>query len=692
MYLRTVKLINWRSYREARFDFPRPHGHRNVILVKAPNEYGKTSFFEAITLGLFGRAGLVLVPRARAAAGNNAIDRLGASYSQFLSKTLHHRATASGPAHCSVSIAVEDDDGVPIELTRTWHFRKNGSHKPADDDLSIFHGIGREPVIAPAGIESRDEWLRDWITQRFLHADLAEFFLFDGEQVQRYANREMSEQVRRGIEGLLGLPILRDLKESLAGYAQQRRTSAAAPADSAVKKVEAEIVGIEEAIAEQRKRSEEAAAIMPDLTNEIDNLTRAIGGHGEGATAMVGKLMQSEQHYRDEAKRAMEALLDLIQGDVALALAGSDLRKQTCARLAAEDKRERWETGRNEGNQNLDRFALELGRRIDALKPALDSARQKAVIEAAKGAWDALWHPPPAGCADDYLHAGLTGSMRLKAMDRLRAVDNHTEGEIAGHEERFRVAVDNADVTRRQWQELESTAPQTEQRIKRLTEISEQQGQYKAQRDEAARILQSKEGELASKRKELARYVSRQGASAPALKRADHADRYAQLIEALLKDAVPSEVGEVAAEMTRAWKAMAHMPDRVDRIEITPQCEVKMMSADGEDLHVIDKSAGASQVFTQALITAITRVSGRTFPFVVDTPLARLSKAQRIGVLKTFTDRSGQVILLSTDEEVVDDKLDAIRSRLAAAYELRISDDKGVSVTSVHELDLETLS
>ena len=502
----------------------------------------------------------------------------------------------------------------------------------------------------------------------------------------------MSEQVRRGIEGLLGLPILRSLKESLAGYAQQRRISAAAPADSAVKKVEAEIAELEEAISEQRKRSEEAAAIMPNLTNEIDELTQAIGGRGEGDTAMVGKLIESEKRYRDKAKQAMDALQDLMQGDVALALVGSDLRKQACARLAAEDKRERWETVRNEGSQNLDRFALELGRRIDTLKPALDSERQKAVIEAAKGAWDALWHPPPAGCADDYLHAGLTGSMRLKAMDRLRAVDNHTEGELPGHVERYRGAVDHADVTRRRWQELEATAPQTEQRIKRLTEISKQQGQYKAQRDEAARIVQSKEGELASKRKELARYVSRQGASAPALKRADHADRYAQLIEALLQDAVPSEVGEVAAEMTRAWKAMAHMPDRVDRIEITPQCEVKMMTADGEDLHVIDKSAGASQVFTQALITAITRVSGRTFPFVVDTPLARLSKAQRIGVLKTFTDRPGQVILLSTDEEVVDDKLDAIRSRLAAAYELRISDDKGVSVTSVHEIDLETLS
>ena len=91
------------------------------------------------------------------------------------------------------------------------------------------------------------------------------------------------------------------------------------------------------------------------------------------------------------------------------------------------------------------------------------------------------------------------------------------------------------------------------------------------------------------------------------------------------------------------------------------------------------------------MITAITKVSGRTFPFVVDTPLARLSRDQRIGVLKTFTDRPGQVILLSTDQEVVDDKLDAIRDRIIASYELKVAHDEGVAVTTVHELDPRTI-
>lgn len=79
------------------------------------------------------------------------------------------------------------------------------------------------------------------------------------------------------------------------------------------------------------------------------------------------------------------------------------------------------------------------------------------------------------------------------------------------------------------------------------------------------------------------------------------------------------------------------------------------------------------------------------FPFIVDTPLARLSLEQRLGVLKTFTDRSGQVILLSTDQEVVDDKLEAIRDRLSRVYELSVTQDKNVPVTTVRRIELDRI-
>ena len=261
--------------------------------------------------------------------------------------------------------------------------------------------------------------------------------------------------------------------------------------------------------------------------------------------------MQAEHRHRDEAQCAMDALLALIQEDVALAVAGPELRNCTRERLEAEAKRERWEAGRNEGAQNLDRFALELGRRVDALDPPLDGSRCLAVVEAAKEAWDALWHPAPEGCAENYRHPALNSQMRDRAIERLLSLDNHTEGEIAGHVERFRIADERAEAVKRKWLEIESTAPEVERRTTRLKELSEQMGRYRAQRDEAGRAIQGKEAELAQKRAELGRYMSRQGASAPALRRADYADRYGDLIQDLLKDALPSEVGEVAVEMTQ---------------------------------------------------------------------------------------------------------------------------------------------
>ena len=691
MHLRAVQLINWRSYRSARFEFPRPHGGRNVILVMAPNEYGKTSFFEALTLGLFGREGLILVPRARAEAGSDGHERISVSYSRFLEGTLHYRAPETGPSECVVKLEWEDETGDPIEIKRTWYFSSNGKHKSGDDQLQIYEGQGRIPVSPPSIVEDRDGWYREWIAQRFLQRALAKFFLFDGEQIQRYASRDMGTQVRRGIEGLLGLPILHSLKGSLEKYAQNRRASAAAPSDTTVKDVEAAIAELEARIEAKEVERDETDARLPGLDADIDELTQSLGGRGEGTVALVASLLEDESRYRNEATRAINDLTALISGDIALAIAGSSLRNATLDRLQSEAKREAWETGRNEGNRNLDRFTADLSARIDGLEPPLHENRRDAVVAAAKEAWAALWHPPPDGCADGYLHEALAGTTRAGVIDRLEAVGRHSAGEVSGHVERLNVAVATADAKKREALELERIAPEIDEQAGRLRELTEQSGRCKEQRDAAQREIDAATAELGDRRAELARYVSRLGKHAPALTYAARADAYIKLIEVLLEDTVPHEVREVADEMTRAWKAMAHMSDRVERIEITPECEVRMLTADGTDLHEIDKSAGASQVFTQALITAITKVSGRTFPFVVDTPLARLSRVQRIGVLKTFTDRPGQVILLSTDQEVVDDKLDAIRDRIIASYALKVAHDEGIAVTTVHELDLGTI-
>lgn len=690
MHFKFVELFNWRSYRHARFEFPTPQGEKNVVLIRAPNEYGKTSFFEAVTLGLFGRLALPIIPRVRYNTDSDLKESIKESYSAFLSKTLHYRAINGGPAQCRVTIGIEDDE-QQFEITRIWHFRQSGQHKPAEDELRIFQGEYRTPVTPPQGTIDSDEWYREWIAQRFLSPNEAEFFLFDGEQVQQYATRPKQKQVRNGIRGLLGLPILEHLRSSLDSYAQRCRSNVRTPKDSTINEVRESIERLSSTLDQLRKEGRELDELLPNIDSQIQSTRRELGNGSEATVAMVGRLIQDEQRHLENARKLQEDLLALIHGDVALAIASASLSSSTKEQLRAELIRAKWEESRDGGVENLIKFKDKFLEYLLNLDPPIDEMYHENIIEAAETSWNSLWYPTPEGCAEFYIHSSLTSNEKSRAIDRLDALNGYSIQEIGEKEYHFKHSKEQAQLIRKQWQEMEAIAPEVERLTQSLTKLSEERGSLQTRRNAIEREINSVEGDLKAKKQEFGRYTAQKGTNAPELRRAEMADEYVSLIDRLLVEAIPREIGEVAKEMTLAWKSMAHMSDRVDRIEITDDCRVKMLAIDGTDLRDIEPSAGASQVFTQALITAIAKVSGRTFPFIVDTPLARLSREQRLGVLRTFTERLGQVVLLSTDEEVVDDKLDAIRERIAAAYELVVHVDRGVAISDVREVQLDTL-
>ena len=684
MHLRTVELRNWRSYRSARFDFPAPVGERNVALIRGPNEAGKTSFFEAVVLGLFGRDGLTLVPRARDASADHRADRIRISYSNLLAGILHRRAREQAKPNCAVTLSFEDDHGEPIELTRTWFFGGNGAHRYGDDQLVIFEGRERRPVSAPAAAAADyDEWYREFIARKFLPHHLAEFFLFDGEQVQRYARRAMTAQIKEGIEGLLGLRILRGLMESLESYADRSLRDSVAPSDTKMTEIKEKIENLETQREEQKVAVDNSGAILDNLESEQHDLSQRLGSGGEGTTAEVGDLVKQEERFRNDSYTAFDELMKMLGGDIALSLCGARLRADTMARLRAEKEREEWEITKNRGGEHLDRYLAELSKRMDLLDPPVGTGRATEIIDAASAAWQVLWHPAPEGCPEYYLHFGLRGTPRDRAIERLEEAATQTTADLADLVKRFRSSAARADMAKERRLNLEDTLPEIEPLANRLEKVSEEIGRVRQLRDTASRSYEAAATELAKLQQELGRYVEAANRSAPAVRRARQARNAADLIKGILKEAVPTQVGMVASAMTEAWKSMAQMDDRVDNIEISADCKMRMLNKQGEDVNVIEKSAGANQVFTQALILAITQVSGQEFPFIVDTPLARLSTEHRLGVLRTFPDRPGQVILLSTDEEVVDDKLDVIRHRIASAYQLRMRIEDGITVTKV---------
>jgi DNA sulfur modification protein DndD len=229
---------------------------------------------------------------------------------------------------------------------------------------------------------------------------------------------------------------------------------------------------------------------------------------------------------------------------------------------------------------------------------------------------------------------------------------------------------------------LEANAPAAQEKQAALAKLSEEIGKLREalRADLAAR--DAAEGNLQARRAEFGRYTEAKGRGAVPLRRAKQAEAAAEMISDLLADALPTQVEEVAKRMTEAWNAMARKKGLVHRIEITPACEVRLLNRRGEDIRETQLSAGEEQIFTQSLIWAIAEISGRAFPFVVDTPLGRLDEQHRIGVLEHFTKRDGQVIMLSTDTEIVGKYLDSVRRRVLCTYQLEAETEDGVTVTT----------
>lgn len=96
-----------------------------------------------------------------------------------------------------------------------------------------------------------------------------------------------------------------------------------------------------------------------------------------------------------------------------------------------------------------------------------------------------------------------------------------------------------------------------------------------------------------------------------------------------------------------------------------------------EEIDLNSRSEGEKQLIALSMIWALTKVSGTEFPFVIDTPLARLDSIHRSNLVnRFFTKLSHQVIILTTDTEVTKDFVEEIQNHIQSSYLLAYDDEE----------------
>ena len=679
MHIRSIKLRDWKAYETASFEFPDPGSRKNVILIGGQNGFGKTTLFEALALGLFGRDGLHLVQRA-GVAGDEL--RQTQNFRSFIERALFSGAAAAGRYSCSIELKFIDEFDEPIEIVRRWFFTDAGKLKQGEsaEELRIMEGTARNPVSPGRNEADPDAWYRDWVSRKFLPTSLASFFLFDGEAASTYAERDMGEQVRQGIAGLLGLNWLEQLAKDLRWYATTKRAQLPRGASTdAITKLDAEIAVMEAELAEAERKREELEVELNGSEQERDVLTREFtAGFGGGTRAQMEELARDRADYERQLNSAEGGLRGIAEMDLPLALCGQNLRGKARERLEQERQREQWEAATSQREERTSQVVELLDEQLAEVAPPLSAEQEHAIRAAVQQALERLWFPPPQGVADSYRHPHAR-SMQQRVLERLvkaEAVSAETVNGFVDSVNRLAAKLREINATISQ---TEGASPHLEEKRERLKELNTKISELDRKRGEIDNLKNSRASDIQQKRSERGRLSATLDQTQKPVKLATRADQVADMLDGLVAEAWPSQTQQVAWEMTSAIQSMAHRNDYLREVEIDDDGKVELLAPDGRDLRQLDLSAGEKQIFTQALFSAVAAVSERDFPLVVDTPLGRLDDQHRVNVLKHLAARSGQVILISTDTEVVNQYLDAIRTKVAKAYIIRNGTRGGIA-------------
>lgn len=681
MWISKIELTNFKSYQHAEFDFPEPADGKNIVLVGGMNGYGKTSILEALYLCLYGKDAIIHLARA----GLKTDDIKG--YPTFLERAFNGEAKRDGQDSMSVRVVIHRTKTKGIDIRRRWYFKPASGLWTRDEEAVVWE-IARGVPGTPKKDGKGSFMLSDMLDDQFVPAHIAPFFFFDGEEVKKLADQARIEQVKQGLEGLLGIVLLRQLAERLRDFEASKRSTVNSVDEENIARMLEALTADEARLEAMRTDAAQSADKLTQLKAEresyIERVTAAGGGGGDIAT--VKDLVEEREGLRNAQRDVQKQLERILADKLPFHLMPRALLNEFRTQLSREIALSEWQAECRALQPKRDKFErafLGENTKPDIAPPLTDP--QLAVIKARiETAWASLFHPPPSNCADRIVHSYLHEGLRERALNFLGsiAVGQQDVHDLLAQQRNLAEQIDELGrkISRVEGIDRDGTLAELKANLARVSnEIDALETHI---RDETREVL----GLEVTVNNTKSRYLQekkRQDETSPVRSLLGKSERVRAVIDEVVPALFPLKVKALATAMTKVYKQLAHK-DQVAKIEIDNDGTTRILGKTNREI-VFDRSAGENQIFATALIAALAEVSGVKAPMVVDTPLGRLDSLHRENIFKFWTGNSDrQVILLSQDKEIDTDFYKRIKDSVSTTYLLVHSDvGDGIGRTTV---------
>ena len=680
MKIKRIRLTNIGPYiNQNEFDFNVSDSIKRMVLIGGKNGAGKTTLFKAIKICLYGCV----------AYGFEAVN---AKYYAEVEKIINANEKLNRIGTAEVSIDLLLDDG---KYNNTYTFIRNW--KITGKRIVETFEVSKDGE--PLSLTERGDF--ESYILHLLPPNLFRFYFFDGEKLSDFVfNGNKNSDFREAFLKLCNLDTMEIIRENF------RRISRGKAKDGAFASYEYEKCQNDDAIIANRiaqaedcyKSIEDSMASIDDQLANLEKMYAKGGGISKKEWKAMEEQIAKEDTRREEKRRWLKEIANNILPFVIL---------------------------RSQLDSLKDQILLEHKAQVDAnVKSVIDTPEIKSIIahvlddchiELSDDITNRIIYE-----IGDYASAyeQLVPILNLSDFDRyeLIAKINNLQGFDI---ERIRKATDDIDaslncVKRIRKKMEQSSVDNYDEYLQKKSALNEQKANYSTQLLDIDKELQKLRADKAISESKLAKAKSDYETI---LKKQSINDISARALLAFdeLQDVLyEKSIATVEKGFSNYFKSLINKSDLIDGIHIDSQLNVlpykykhfyatdvrKTIGANGVeyiiaqigihayeilqrklregetefDLPVEVKqqlSAGEKQIFVMALYQALSQLNKINVPYIIDTPFARIDKEHRSKILKNFfKELKGQIIILSTDEEIVGNCADVVSDVISNTFVL----------------------
>ena len=659
MILHKLTLNNVGLFRGRQTIILTPNSRKPIILIGGMNGAGKTTLLDAVRLCLYGKRTL----------GN----RVSLSeYHHYLSEVIHRSPSTDSSLNCaSVSLEFEyarDGERKRYTVERLW--KRQRGKKTVKEVLAIYENDR-------LNTEFEAEYWQDYINE-LVPIGVSQFFFFDGENVRRLVDDSGQDVfLRESIKALFGLNLVERLQSDLHIYLNRLvKRDSPGSVQQEITEVELEIENCQSRLAGVEVESEDTTTRIDELENEIEQQEHRLATEGGNYARQRGNL----NHQQEQLQTEIEDLENKIHAQCGemfpFALIPENL-KRLKAQFLKELQLDEWEAKNRALRAHKDLLLEHLPSEAFWADTSLESSQISEIQNKVASLLTEQLECP------EELHGFK--KIRERSPAEYDCILEWIDTCLNKVPQEFRELNDALKIARSKLKKVENALQKVPPEdvlkpiIENLSKLNKTLGQLQKQKqniDETIRLLTDQIEEAERKRDMLYRTQQLRQAD---IKRPKRVEDVQSVLAAYTAQLTQAKIVTLSDAVVEGFNRLSHKPDRIKRVELNPQTfAVTLYDTYNRSIAKNELSAGEQQIYTTALLCGLARTSGKPLPMILDTPLGRLDSSHRQLLIEHyFPYVSHQVVLLSTDTEIVGHLLSLLKPHISRTFHLAYRQTEG---------------